>query len=156
MKLIELFPPSEPCQCEVCRSYCARPGWWTVKEFESVLLTPFYKRVMLEVAPEMTFGVLSPAFNGCENHFALQQFSKNKCCFFKNGLCELAEVQLMPLECRYCHHDRKGKGLDCHNAIEKEWHSAEGASLIESWMEKIRFPYKDYYRQILAESVMRR
>ena len=30
--LEEKYPPSEPCACEICRAYCARPGWWTVEE----------------------------------------------------------------------------------------------------------------------------
>ena len=46
-------------------------------------------RMMLEMAPELTFGVLSPAFKGCEGNFALNEFSKNGCNFFKNSLCEL-------------------------------------------------------------------
>ncbi len=35
--LHEKFPPSEPCTCEVCTSYCKRPGWWTVKEARMAL-----------------------------------------------------------------------------------------------------------------------
>jgi hypothetical protein len=30
--LREEYPPSEPCSCEICKSYCVRPGWWTVEE----------------------------------------------------------------------------------------------------------------------------
>lgn len=30
--LVNKYLPSEPCSCNICRSYCIRPGWWTVEE----------------------------------------------------------------------------------------------------------------------------
>lgn len=65
---------------------------------------------MLEIAPELTFGVLSPAFRGCEGGIALQQYAQNGCCFLSDSLCELHGTGFMPLECRFCHHLRAGLG----------------------------------------------
>jgi hypothetical protein len=66
--------------------------------------------MMLEVSPELTFGVLSPAFKGGEMNFALQEFSQNKCTFLENDLCGLFNSALSRLECRFCHHTRTGEG----------------------------------------------
>lgn len=146
-----LFPPSEPCSCPVCQSYCKRPGWWTVTEFKKILQSNYYKRIMLELSPELTFGVLSPAFKGCENNFALQNYAEYGCNFYNNHLCDLYSPHLQPLECRFCHHDRTGKGMECHTAIEQEWNSNEGRQLIELWMIKTDFPYKEYYHRIIQK-----
>ena len=74
--LPEKYPPSEPCACEICLCYCIRPGWWTVEEATLALEAGYGNRMMLEIAPELTFGVLSPAFKGCEKSFATHQFAK--------------------------------------------------------------------------------
>ncbi|OQB21745.1 MAG: hypothetical protein BWY11_02163 [Firmicutes bacterium ADurb.Bin182] len=133
--LKESYPPSEPCSCEICRSYCARPGWWTVKEASQALKAGYGRRMMLEISPEMTFGVLSPAFRGCEGNFALQEYANSGCNFLKDGLCELHGTGYEPLECRYCHHLRKGLGQKCHADIEKDWRTPAGQALVKNWIE---------------------
>lgn len=85
----EKYPPSEPCCCEVCLSYCRRPGWWTVAEAAGAIEAGYGERMMLEISPEFTLGVLSPAFKGCEKFFSLQAYANNGCTFLKDGLCEL-------------------------------------------------------------------
>ena len=89
--------------------------------------------MMLEVAPELTFGVLSPAFKGCERMFALNEFATKGCTFFKDNKCELHGTGLQPLECRYCHHDRLGMGQQCHADIEADWNTPDGRELILRW-----------------------
>jgi len=91
--------------------------------------------MMLEMAPEMTFGVLSPAFKGCEANFALQQYSDRWCTFLTNDRCELYGTGVQPLECRFCHHDRKGKGLKCHADLERDWNTPAGRALVSSWLK---------------------
>ncbi len=148
-RLQEIYPPSEPCSCEICSRYCLRPGWWTPDEAEAVLRTDFAQRIMLEVSPERTFGVLSPAFRGCEKNFAVQEYSKNGCNFLTNGLCELHGTGLQPLECRFCHHDRVGQGLECHTAIETEWNTPRGKKAVHKWIQLIRFPWADYFYELI-------
>lgn len=133
MKLKEKYQPSQSCSCDICRSYCLRPGWWTVEEAEKAIQYGLSQRMMLEISPERDFGVLSPAFKGNEADFALQIFSKNGCTFFNNGLCELFGTGSMPLECRYCHHTRIGKGLQCHLDIEMDWKTIYGQKIIVKW-----------------------
>ena len=131
--LEEKFPPSRPCSCKICLDYCIRPGWWTVLEAARVIDAGYGKRMMLEMSPEMTFGVLSPAFKGCESKFALNIYKDNGCNFLKKNRCELFGTGLQPLECRFCHHDRKGLGQKCHSAIEDDWNTPAGQSLVARW-----------------------
>ncbi|MFN8208021.1 MAG: hypothetical protein U0T82_11525 [Bacteroidales bacterium] len=90
-------------------------------------------RMMLELSPRETYGVLSPAFKGNEGFVSLQVFSGNACTFFTNGLCELYGTAFQPLECRFCHHDRKGRGYYCHREIGKDWNNPTAQSLIVKW-----------------------
>lgn len=135
VSLEKKFPPSEPCGCAVCLSYCQRPGWWTVAEAARALKMGYAKRMMLEVAPERTFCVLAPAFKGCEGSFALQECASNGCGFLKNNRCDLHGTGVQPLECRFCHHDRLGQGPVCHAAIEREWQTPAGRALVAKWCQ---------------------
>lgn len=92
---------------------------------------------MLEIAPELTYGVLSPAFKGCEGAIAANQFAQNGCNFLKANRCELYGTGYQPLECRFCHHDRQGLGAKCHTDLENEWNSPAGQALVEKWIEEI-------------------
>jgi hypothetical protein len=133
VKLQKKYPPSDPCSCDVCKSYCKRPGWWTVKEAENAIREGMASRMMLEISPEKDFGVLSPAFKGNEVNYALQDFSGNGCTFFNDGLCELFGTGLQPLECRFCHHDRLGQGPNCHADIESEWKTSFAKRVVVRW-----------------------
>ncbi len=131
--LKEKYPPSEPCSCNICRAFCARPGWWTVEEAEKAMNAGYGRRMMLELAPQFAFAVLSPAFRGCEGDFALQEHAKSGCNFLRDGLCELHGTGFMPLECRFCHHSRTGQGLTCHMDIAGDWHTETGQKLVKKW-----------------------
>jgi hypothetical protein len=95
-------------------------------------------RMMLEIAPERTFGVLSPAFRGCERSFALNEFADRGCTFLHGDLCELHGTGFQPLECRFCHHDRPGMGPQCHSALEDAWQSPAGRVLVTRWTNRFR------------------
>ena len=131
--LKERYPPSEPCSCQICTAFCVRPGWWTVEEAFKAIESGYGNRMMLEVSPGLTFGVLSPAFKGCEMNFALQEFSRFYCNFLSHGLCELHGTGFEPLECRFCHHTRKGLGKKCHADIEADWKMPKGQALVAKW-----------------------
>jgi hypothetical protein len=137
--LLEKYPPSEPCACSVCVSYCRRPGWWTVAEAARAIEAGCAQRMMLEMSPDRAFGVLSPAFRGCEGRFASGEFSTRGCTFFQNERCELHASGLMPLECRYCHHERAGFGPRCHADIGRDWNTSAGRALIVRWSDLTNF-----------------
>jgi hypothetical protein len=132
-------PPSPPCSCDVCKSYCKRPGWWTVDEAAAAIEAGYGKRMMLEMAPDFTFGVLSPAFKGCEVQFAYKEYASAGCTFLVDGKCELHGTGHQPLECRFCHHDRPGMGPRCHADLEKDWNTKAGRDLIVQWNEAVGF-----------------
>lgn len=91
-------------------------------------------RMMLEMSPDLSFGVLSPAFRGNDGDFARQRRAKNGCTFLTaDALCELHGANLQPLECRFCHHDRPGQGAACHAAIGDDWRTPGGRSLVVRW-----------------------
>lgn len=135
--LAKKYPPSEPCSCEICVGYCQRPGWWTVDEAARAMEAGYAQRMMLEIAPELTFGVISPAFRGCEGAIATNQFARNGCNFLKEDRCELYGSGYQPLECRFCHHERRGMGPICHTDLEKDWNTPAGLALVEIWIKRI-------------------
>ena len=137
--LKQKYPSSPPCSCEVCLAYCARPGWWTVEEANRAIEAGMARRMMLEMAPDCSFGVLSPAFLGCEVAFAQDRYAECGCTFLKEQRCELYGSGLQPLECRYCHHSRLGQGLACHQAIERDWHTTAGQHLVVRWSKLTGF-----------------
>ena len=49
-----------------------------------------------------------------------------------------------PLECRFCHHMRKGLGEKCHADIEKDWQTPVGQTLVKKWvaMSGVLLKYK--------------
>jgi hypothetical protein len=113
-----------------------------VKEAARAIEAGLGHRMMLEMAPELTFGVLSPAFKGCEKSFATNQFAKNGCTFLNSSLCELYGTGHQPLECRFCHHERPGLGLKCHADLEKDWKTPAGQALVQTWIKQVRFVYR--------------
>ncbi len=133
------YPPSEPCSCEICLSYCKRPGWWTVAEAARALEAGCGDRMMLEMAPGNVFGVLSPAFKGNEKEFAREIFASQGCIFLKDERCELHGSGFQPLECRFCHHDRVGQGPLCHADIERDWNTPAGRDLVVRWSKETGF-----------------
>jgi hypothetical protein len=137
--LAEKYPPSEACTCEICLSYCDRPGWWTVEEAARAIDAGYAGRMMVEVAPERSFIVLSPAFKGSEGNFALDNAKDKGCTFLKDKRCQLHNSGLQPLECRFCHHNRPGEGQACHADIEKDWNTPAGLALVERWSRQTGF-----------------
>ena len=95
--------------------------------------------MMLEMSPDRTFGVLAPAFKGCEVEFALDQHAHRGCTFLDDNRCELHGTGFQPLECRFCHHDRPGQGPQCHTDIEKEWTTPQGRALVVRWSKMTGF-----------------
>ena len=132
--IYQKFPPSPPCTCEICLYFCNRPGWWTVAEAKDAMEHGYAKRMMLELAPDYSFGVLSPAFKGNEAYFALQEYAKNTCTFLVDNRCTIFQRTFQPIECRFCHHDRIGLGSLCHAQVGKDWNSHKGMRLVREWL----------------------
>ena len=110
-----------------------------MEEADHAIEAGYGTRMMLEMAPGFSFGVLSPAFKGCETKFAFNEFASNGCTFLVDGKCELHGTGYQPLECRYCHHERDGMGPRCHADLEKDWNTPAGRSLIVRWSKIVNF-----------------
>jgi hypothetical protein len=134
--LHQRYPPSEPCACEICLSYCNRPGWWTVEEAAAAVEAGYGNQMMLEMSPERSFGVLAPAFKGCEAAFADDLYAGRGCTFLNANQCELHGTGFQPLECRFCHHERVGLGPRCHRDIERQWNTSAGRALVVRWTKR--------------------
>ena len=135
------YPPSEPCSCEVCVGFCLRPGWWSVAEAARAMEAGYGPRMMLEMSPELSFGVLSPAFKGCEGYLATNHYSRNGCTFLKQARCGLYGTGFQPLECRFCHHERSGLGTLCHADLEIDWNTHRGQGFVREWVELMGISY---------------
>ena len=134
--LVQKYPPSAPCVCDTCLSFCARPGWWTVAQAKAAMSAGHTGRMMLEMAPDRSFGVLSPAFKGNEGKVALSIYAARGCCFLEENRCKLFGSGFQPLECRFCHHDRSGQGPQCHADLEKDWNTPPGRQLVARWLKE--------------------
>jgi hypothetical protein len=98
--------------------------------------------MMLELSPDRTSGVLSPAFKGNEGTYALQDHAARGCTFLTaEQRCELFDTGLQPLECRFCHHERRGEGPKCHRALEKDWNSYSARALVARWADARGIPW---------------
>jgi hypothetical protein len=143
--LSKKYPPSPSCSCDICLAYCRRPGWWTVEEAGRAIDAGYGPRMMLEVSPELTFGVLSPAFKGCEGKFAINLYAPMGCNFLRNKMCELHGTGFQPLECRFCHHDRLGSGPQCHADLEKDWNTPAGQQVIVRWSNLVGIARRQHF-----------
>jgi hypothetical protein len=65
----------------ICLNYCRRPGWWAVAKAARAVNKGYAGRMMLEMSPELSFGVLSPAFSGNKANLAMQVFADQGCTF---------------------------------------------------------------------------
>jgi len=140
-ELIKRYPASTNCTCNMCKSFCIRSGWWSVQQARIAIRNGYAHRMMMEISPEFTFAVLSPAFLCNENMIALQKYSGNGCCFLHNGLCELHDIESLPLECAFCNHDRIEEGQQCHGDLEKDWNTSRGQALTMRWCDKLNYSY---------------
>ncbi|REG04739.1 hypothetical protein [Pelolinea submarina] len=138
INLLKKYPPSASCGCDICRAFCHRPGWWSVSQAASALHGGLGSRMMLEVAPNRTYAVLSPAFRGCEGKLATQTYAGAGCTFLNaSDDCELHASPFLPLECAFCHHERVGLGRQCHADLETDWQTPEGRQLVRRWCRQM-------------------
>lgn len=135
-ELVMKYPPSEGCSCNICCGFCRRPGWWSIEQARGAMQKGYSRRMMMEISPEFTFAVLSPAFKGNEGGIAQKTKAYSLCTFLQNGRCELHNTDLFPLECAFCHHDRIGLGQKCHNDLELNWNTRRGQAMVLRWCEK--------------------
>ena len=144
--LYKRFPPSPACSCSICAYYCRRPGWPLVEEARLAIELGMAGRLMLEFAPDFSFGILAPAFKGNEGHCAFTLYSHNGCTFLCDSGCEIFDAAYRPIECRFCHHNRPDQGLSCHLAVARDWDTSKGRRLVHRWLSMQNLDYSKLYQ----------
>lgn len=51
--------------------------------------------------------------------------------------CRKLYRRLHVFEMPFCHHSRSGLGQECHAAIEKDWRTPAGQTLVKNWIKQI-------------------
>lgn len=94
------------CQCDRCKRACnkTRPCWGTPKDILKIINAGYGKKLMLDwwgnmVGDEIDFYMIVPAIKGYESYRA-PIYPIGECTFYKDGLCELHNLKLKPLEGR--------------------------------------------------------
>ncbi len=134
--MLQLLPPSAACCYEVHKN-AHRTGWWAVEEAKKAIEAGLSPRMMLEVSPDLSYGVLSPAYRSCEGNVSLSSCRKNGCTFCADGLCRLYNTGLQPLECRFGHHPSADIASNCHQTIERDWRTSKGQALVQAWTNEV-------------------
>lgn len=147
--LYKRFPPSESCSCDICTSYCLRPGWPLVQEARMAIENGQANRLMIEFSTDYAFGILVPAFRGNEGLYALDIYSHNGCTFLTSSGCLIFETRYRPLECCFCHHARNGLGLSCHLQIARDWNTSKGKRLVQRWLAMQHLKYPRSFTEII-------
>ena len=141
--LYKRFPPSPSCSCAIYTQYCRRPGWPLVEEVRLAIQCDQGDRFMLEFSQDASFGILVPAFKGNEGMFALSAYEHNGCTFLSSSGCVIFDTPYRPIECRFCHHARVGRGLACHLAVAHDWNTSKGKRLVTRWLAMRHLEYPD-------------
>ncbi len=133
--------PSE-CSCEKCKVMCHAPCCGSVEDFEKLIDAGYANRLMFDDLPSICDGgdFLKAALKGYEaKQSPWHTSSREGCTFFKNGKCELHDLNLKPILGRLAHHENK-LDYDKYAELSKsDWSTSRGASLIEKWKKLVNY-----------------
>jgi hypothetical protein len=122
------------CSCIVCSGMCERPCWPTPKQAKTLIERGYGGRLMLDrwcASPDIL--LLCPASKGFEGKEApWNPHTKEGCTFWKNGLCELHELGLKPLEGQVAIHGKDQPEL--HHDVAFLWDNPKARTLVSGWM----------------------
>lgn len=131
------YQTSQPCQCAECRSYCLRPCWPTPDEAMALIDAGYAHRLMLDWWQDdnAPIAILCGALKGHEGQITpYWPKSAGGCTFYVNGLCQLHNLGLKPLEGRVAHHtDGYERQQELHRSIPLLWDCEAGNQVIQHW-----------------------
>jgi hypothetical protein len=146
------------CSCRSCQAMCRRPCYGTLEDIEKIIEAGFGDRLAIdwnctESDENASIPILTPALKGHEGRKDPSfPASKEGCTFFKNGKCELHDLNLKPLEGKTSIHDLPNKQLmkkaDKQHDMVKEhimqsWLSEKGQKVVDKWCENHNIPNKE-------------
>lgn len=125
------------CACERCSRMCQGPCCGTPQEMRKIIEAGFGGRLMFDEGPGGP-DLLKPALRGFEGEYApWQTRSEDGCTFWKDGLCELHDIGLKPIQGRLAHHDlSEGETVEIGLEISDSWKGPEAENVIQLWKEK--------------------
>lgn len=121
------------CNCKKCQSQCKSPCLGTPKDILNIIKAGYKDKVVVTYwAAGMVMGVINrpipmvqPLFNEETGY----------CVFFKDGLCELHDKKLKPIEGKLSHHSLKVDNFNPKKSLSwlvaKEWISDSNLDIVE-------------------------
>jgi hypothetical protein len=134
------------CTCDSCKAMCTRPCWPTPSEVRVLIKRGYAKKLCCDYWTENgndEIEIIGPALKGYEGEkAALYPMSEEGCTFWNNGLCDLHDVGLKPLEGRLANHANvhaSENPVALHAAVAQLWDSDEGRAVVAEWKEAVDY-----------------
>ena len=144
------------CSCTVCRHMCERrPCWGTPEDIKKILDYGFGLRLMRDywsggVNTDVgSIDIISPAIVGCEGGSA-PSWPSGRCTFLTDeGLCELHDLGLKPIEGRAAHHDTIAQGPhpDLHRMVAALWETEDGQAVVTEWHRVVGWEWQQVHME---------
>lgn len=128
---------------------CTRPCWGTPSEIQKIIDSGLGNRLYSDYwsrnSDHGDINMIQPALKGHEsNNAPFWPRNDHGCTFWKNGLCELHDSGMKPIEGRLAHHSKdyeaedKSLEMSVHEMVARTWDNEEGRQVYENWI-------KDHY-----------
>jgi Fe-S-cluster containining protein len=145
------------CTCSACVRNCERnPGWMSLEEAEKAIGAGMATRLMRdwleadgELGNKARIYVLSAASIGHEGTDAPEidfadalmmlmgtEWTKGRCTFLKNNLCQIHDSGFKPQQCRESMGCKEEPGPD-NFAMARQWNTEEGRALVARWEKAV-------------------
>jgi hypothetical protein len=138
------YPNAPECSCDHCKKQCSHPCWPLPEEAQALIDAGYGDSLMVDWwARGEDLYLLCPATTQQQGNFAPESwtFHSDTCVFFnKDGLCELHDLKLKPVEGRIAHHShythRNNLSWDIsrsHEHIAMTWDNEEAQKIVTKW-----------------------
>jgi len=136
--MVSDMPVDTPsCSCDICVNMCKRrPCWPSPQEAKAIIDAGFSNRLWLDwwLGASIIY-VIGPAAKGQEENKVVS-WPAGECTFLTSeGLCELHNLELKPIEARKADHRKQDPSL--HQKVAMLWDSLEGRQVVEQWDREI-------------------
>jgi hypothetical protein len=121
---------------------CRRPCFGTPEDIQKIIEAGFGDRLMVEWWAEAEgipyTELLCGAIKGEEGKEApFWPIREEGCTFWIDGLCELHDKGLKPIEGRLAHHDENGDQMwEAHKEIIRSWDTDRGKAMVEKFRKE--------------------
>jgi hypothetical protein len=121
------------CKCKECKQQCKTAGLGTPLEMQKIIDAGLGHRLMPSV---WGVGIARGFLNRTIDFVAPEIIDGHGCTFFVNGLCQLHDLGLKPMECRLSHHSVTKENFDYRKSLSyniiKLWEDFDGLDKMEN------------------------